>query len=151
MCVFFLISSYLNVVKIYVERCEGLREGFVPPRQPAQSLCSVRLRGVIWLRAAAHWAAQLPGLHHGQTTHLRHTHPITPHSRSERRSVYTNVIDTSHSNTQIIFHQIQKGCQGLPVMPADLQTFNSHSKDCGSSWDDPARYRLFLEFSLASL
>lgn len=68
--VFFLISLYLNIVKIYVECCEGLCEGFVPPRQPAQSLCSVRFRGVIWLRAAAHWAAELPGRHHGQTAHL---------------------------------------------------------------------------------
>lgn len=70
------ISSYLNIVKIYVECCEGLCEGFVSPRQPAQSLCSVRLHGVIWLRAAAHRAAELPSCKHGQTAHLWHTHPV---------------------------------------------------------------------------
>lgn len=67
---FFFISSYLNIVKIYGECCKGLCEGFVSPWQPAQSLCSVRLHGVIWLRAAAHRAADLPSREHGQTAHL---------------------------------------------------------------------------------
>lgn len=107
------ISLYLNVVKVYVESCEGLSEGFVPPRQPAQSLCRVRLRGVIWLRAAAHWAAELPGRHQGQTAQLRHAHPGTPQSWSELRSVHTDFLDIYPSlNTQTIFHQIESDARG---------------------------------------
>lgn len=37
------------------------------------------------------------------------------------------------------------------MVPADLQTFNGHTKHCGSSWDDLTGYRLLLEFILVPL
>lgn len=158
----FFISSYLNIVKIYVECCEGLREGFVSPWQPAQSLCSVRLHGVIWLRAAAHWAADLSSRKHGETAHLCHTHPVC----NNRDRVWTRgactritfwkdclalIVSLSLLRTHTHSEWNSERCWGLPVVPADLQTLNSHTKHCGSSWDDLTGYRLFLEFILSSL
>lgn len=69
------VSAHLHVVEIYVEGREWLGESFVPARHSAESLSGVRLHGVIRLRAAAHWAPELPGCRYGQVAHLRHTDP----------------------------------------------------------------------------
>lgn len=54
------------------------------------------------------------------------------------------------SNTNGLFTGIPI-FQGLPVMPTDLETFNGHTKHCGSSWDDSPCCCLVLEFILTSL
>lgn len=64
------VCAHLHVIEIYVERCEGLCEGFISSRQSAESLCCVRLHGVVWLRAAAHWATQLSSCSHGQAANV---------------------------------------------------------------------------------
>lgn len=51
----------------------------------------------------------------------------------------------------ILSYRDSDGLQGLPVMPADLEGLNSHTKHSGSGRDDPSGRRLFLEFILTSL
>lgn len=67
--------AHLHVVEIDGEGSEGVSQGSVPPRQPAEPLGGVRLHGVVRLGAATHRAAQLSCCGHGQAAHLRHTQP----------------------------------------------------------------------------
>lgn len=67
--------THPHVVEVDGEGCEGVSQGSVAPRQPAQPLGGVRLHGVVRLGAAAHRAAQLSGCGHGQAAHLRHAQP----------------------------------------------------------------------------
>lgn len=147
--VVFPAPAHLHVVEIYVEGCEWLREGFIPPRQSAQPLCGVRLHGFIRLRAAAHRAAELPGCSHGQAAHLWHAKPGWKTKRCHGAASKEHLLLCVSLSQPI--DRNSDGLRGLPVMPADLEALDSHTKHCGSGGDDSSCRRLLLEFILASL